>query len=289
MLIGKVVGTVVATQKDEKMEGMKFLVLKQVDTEGREGSGYIVAVDAMGAGLDEMVLYASGSSARPDHCHRQTALRRCDHGDHRPMGGRRRGEVSQGDRRVPVVAMTEPIDDAQIEAIAQRVKDLLAQERCNACQCSHGASEKPLKEQPVQDRPERSAAEAVPTAVRFAHRTALDEPTPQPCDRRPGRHLSRPGQRRRGRRPCIPRRWTPPRSRNATRSSLPCATAMRRTPSCWHGWPRRRRGWAASRTRSRRTCWSSTRRRARRSSSRWPGPATAGSRWSSARRTASSA
>ena len=64
MLIGKVVGTVVATQKDEKMEGMKFLVLKQVDTEGRESSGYVVAVDAMGAGLGEMVLYATGSSAR---------------------------------------------------------------------------------------------------------------------------------------------------------------------------------------------------------------------------------
>ena len=64
MLIGKVVGTVVATQKDEKMEGMKFLVLKQVDTEGRDGTGYIVAVDAMGAGLGEMVLYATGSSAR---------------------------------------------------------------------------------------------------------------------------------------------------------------------------------------------------------------------------------
>jgi len=55
---------VVATQKDEKMEGMKFLVLKQVDTEGRESSGYVVAVDAMGAGLGEMVLYATGSSAR---------------------------------------------------------------------------------------------------------------------------------------------------------------------------------------------------------------------------------
>jgi carbon dioxide concentrating mechanism protein CcmL len=64
MLIGKVVGTVVATQKDEKMEGMKFLVLKQVDAEGRESSGYVVAVDAMGAGLGEMVLYATGSSAR---------------------------------------------------------------------------------------------------------------------------------------------------------------------------------------------------------------------------------
>lgn len=64
MLIGKVVGTLVATRKDEKMEGLKFLVLKQVDVEGREGSGYVVAVDAVGAGLGEYVLYASGSSAR---------------------------------------------------------------------------------------------------------------------------------------------------------------------------------------------------------------------------------
>jgi microcompartment protein CcmK/EutM len=64
MLIGKVIGTVIASQKDEKMEGLKFLVLKQIDIEAREGSGYVVAVDAVGAGLDEYVLYASGSSAR---------------------------------------------------------------------------------------------------------------------------------------------------------------------------------------------------------------------------------
>jgi ethanolamine utilization protein EutN/carbon dioxide concentrating mechanism protein CcmL len=64
MLIGKVVGTLVATRKEEKMVGMKFLVLKQIDAEGREGSGYVVAVDAVGAGLDEYVLYATGSSAR---------------------------------------------------------------------------------------------------------------------------------------------------------------------------------------------------------------------------------
>jgi microcompartment protein CcmK/EutM len=64
MLIGKVVGTVIASRKDEKMEGLKLLVLKQVDTEGREGSGYVVAADAVGAGIDELVLYASGSSAR---------------------------------------------------------------------------------------------------------------------------------------------------------------------------------------------------------------------------------
>jgi len=64
MLIGKVVGTVIATRKEEKMQGLKFLVVKQIDVEAREGSGYVVAVDAMGAGLGEYVLYASGSSAR---------------------------------------------------------------------------------------------------------------------------------------------------------------------------------------------------------------------------------
>ena len=64
MLIGKVVGTLVSTRKDEKLEGLKFLVLKQVNVEGQVGSNYVVAVDAVGAGLGEVVLYASGSSAR---------------------------------------------------------------------------------------------------------------------------------------------------------------------------------------------------------------------------------
>ena len=64
MLIGKVVGTVVASRKEEKLEGVKLLVLKQVSVEGQVGSGYVVAVDAVGAGPDEYVLYASGSSAR---------------------------------------------------------------------------------------------------------------------------------------------------------------------------------------------------------------------------------
>ena len=64
MLIGKVIGTVVATRKDPKIEGLKFLLLRQVDVDGREKSGYVVAVDAVGAGVGEYVLYATGSSAR---------------------------------------------------------------------------------------------------------------------------------------------------------------------------------------------------------------------------------
>lgn len=64
MLIGQVVGTVVATRKDEKLEGLKFHVVKQLDVEAKETGGYVVAVDAVGAGIGEVVLYATGSSAR---------------------------------------------------------------------------------------------------------------------------------------------------------------------------------------------------------------------------------
>lgn len=64
MLIGKVVGTVVATRKDEKLANLRFMVVRQVNVEGRETGGYVVAVDAVGSGIGEMVLYATGSSAR---------------------------------------------------------------------------------------------------------------------------------------------------------------------------------------------------------------------------------
>ena len=64
MLLGKVVGTLVASRKEPAMEGFKFLVVRRCDVEGREAAGYVVAVDAVGAGVGEMVLYATGSSAR---------------------------------------------------------------------------------------------------------------------------------------------------------------------------------------------------------------------------------
>jgi microcompartment protein CcmK/EutM len=75
MLLAKVVGTVVATRKDPRIEGLKFLLLRQVNPENLKEGGYVVANDAVGAGVGEMVLYASGSSAR------QTAVtkdRPCD-------------------------------------------------------------------------------------------------------------------------------------------------------------------------------------------------------------------
>jgi ethanolamine utilization protein EutN/carbon dioxide concentrating mechanism protein CcmL len=64
MTLAKVVGTVVSTQKESSMDGMKFLLLNKVDLDGNKADGFVVAVDAVGAGVGEMVLYASGSSAR---------------------------------------------------------------------------------------------------------------------------------------------------------------------------------------------------------------------------------
>ena len=64
MIIGRVVGTCVATRKDEKLEGMKLLVVQQTDVMGKNAGGVVVAVDSVGAGLHEIVLMASGSSAR---------------------------------------------------------------------------------------------------------------------------------------------------------------------------------------------------------------------------------
>lgn len=64
MVLAKVIGTVVATRKEQSMEGLRFMLLRQVDLEGKPSGGFVVAADAVGSGVDEMVLYASGSSAR---------------------------------------------------------------------------------------------------------------------------------------------------------------------------------------------------------------------------------
>lgn len=64
MILGRIAGTVVATRKDEKLEGWKLLLVKTVDPETRAESGYVVAVDTVGAGAGETVICVSGSSAR---------------------------------------------------------------------------------------------------------------------------------------------------------------------------------------------------------------------------------
>lgn len=64
MLLGRVTGTVVASQKEPLMEGLTLLVVRQLGIDNTESGGYVVAVDAVGAGVGEVVMYASGSSAR---------------------------------------------------------------------------------------------------------------------------------------------------------------------------------------------------------------------------------
>ena len=64
MLIGKVIGSVVATQKDEKLEGRKLLVVQVHNHVNKPLDQYVVAVDSVQAGPGDMVLYATGSSAR---------------------------------------------------------------------------------------------------------------------------------------------------------------------------------------------------------------------------------
>lgn len=64
MLLGKVVGTVVSTRKEPTLDGSTFLLVRGLDQDGKPTSSLVVAVDAIGAGVGEVVLYASGSSAR---------------------------------------------------------------------------------------------------------------------------------------------------------------------------------------------------------------------------------
>jgi microcompartment protein CcmK/EutM len=64
VLLGRVTGTVVASQKEAHMEGFTFLLVRQIGIDNSDGGGYVVAVDAVGAGVGEVVMYASGSSAR---------------------------------------------------------------------------------------------------------------------------------------------------------------------------------------------------------------------------------
>jgi carbon dioxide concentrating mechanism protein CcmL len=64
MQIAKVRGTVVSTQKDQSLTGVKFLLVQFIDEEGRLLPRYEVAADSVGAGIDEWVLVSRGSAAR---------------------------------------------------------------------------------------------------------------------------------------------------------------------------------------------------------------------------------
>ena len=64
MMIARVIGTLVSTRKEPSIEGLRLLVCQPVNADGEKAGAPVVAADAVGAGVGEMVLYASGSSAR---------------------------------------------------------------------------------------------------------------------------------------------------------------------------------------------------------------------------------
>jgi microcompartment protein CcmK/EutM len=64
MKLGRIVGTVVASRKDPSLESLKLLIVVNLSTTLEREGGYVVAVDSVGAGVGEVILYATGSSAR---------------------------------------------------------------------------------------------------------------------------------------------------------------------------------------------------------------------------------
>lgn len=64
MLLARIVGTVVSTRKDPRLEGKKLLIVKPISPDGSDEPGYLIAVDTVDAGFRETVLVVSGSSAR---------------------------------------------------------------------------------------------------------------------------------------------------------------------------------------------------------------------------------
>ncbi|MBI2795640.1 MAG: EutN/CcmL family microcompartment protein [Gemmatimonadetes bacterium] len=64
MKLGRIVGTVVSTRKDPSLASLKLLIVEHVGPDLKSEGAYVIAVDSVGAGVGEVVLTASGSSAR---------------------------------------------------------------------------------------------------------------------------------------------------------------------------------------------------------------------------------
>jgi ethanolamine utilization protein EutN len=64
MILARIVGTIVATRKDERLLGRKLLVARLINVDGQDEKGHVIVVDTVGAGVNEVVLIVQGSSAR---------------------------------------------------------------------------------------------------------------------------------------------------------------------------------------------------------------------------------
>jgi microcompartment protein CcmK/EutM len=64
MIFGKVTGTVVCSRRDDGFDGARYLLIDKTDHHGKRRGDYVVALDMLGAGYDELVLVSEGSPAR---------------------------------------------------------------------------------------------------------------------------------------------------------------------------------------------------------------------------------
>lgn len=99
MKLARVVATVVATRKDPKLEGLRLFLLQDLDRALKPKESIVVAADSVGCGVGELVLYASGSSARQTV---QTDGRPCD---------------------ATVMAIIDAIDDGEGGRIYEKFRD----------------------------------------------------------------------------------------------------------------------------------------------------------------------
>lgn len=74
MRLAKIIGTVVATRKDESLVGYKLMIIRRIDKDGNFIDSEEVAVDYVGAGIGEVVLIAIGSSVRVDKTKREAVI-----------------------------------------------------------------------------------------------------------------------------------------------------------------------------------------------------------------------
>jgi len=64
VLLGRVIGTVVATRKDEKLTGVKLLITQPLDISLKPIKDPVIAVDTVGSGIGELVIYVTGTAGR---------------------------------------------------------------------------------------------------------------------------------------------------------------------------------------------------------------------------------
>lgn len=64
MFLGRVIGTVWATRKEERLEGLKLQIVREVDLQLKPTSKFVIAADVVQAGMGEIVLVSTGSAAR---------------------------------------------------------------------------------------------------------------------------------------------------------------------------------------------------------------------------------